>query len=122
MRDVANGKTAADEKTKPRGRAIVEGGKGTATRTVGLLGGIMTFAVSRQLRPDNPVRGVKRYADKKGETFLSAAELGQGRRRSGRGWKMRAPIPSAVAIIRLLAFTGARKSEIAALALVGSRP
>jgi hypothetical protein len=57
MRDVAAGKTAADEKTKKHGRAIVEGGRGTATRTVGLLGGIMTFAVSRQLRTDNPVRG-----------------------------------------------------------------
>ena len=114
MRDVANGKTAADEKTKKRGRAIVEGGKGTATRTVGLLGGIMTFAVSRQLRADNPARGVKRYADKKGETFLSAAELA----------KVGAALttleaeganPAAIAIIRLLAFTGARKSEIAAL-------
>ena len=77
MRDVANGKTAADVKTGKFGRAIVEGGKGTATRTVGLLGGIMSFAVSRRLRDDNPVRGVKRYPDKKGETFLSAAELGR---------------------------------------------
>ncbi len=75
MRDVANGKTAADVKTRLHGRAIVEGGKGTASRTVGLLGGIFSFAVSRHLRPDNPVRGVKRYPDKKGETFLSPAEL-----------------------------------------------
>lgn len=114
LRDVANGKTAADVKTKQYGRAIVEGGKGTATRTVGLLGGIMTFAVTRQLRPDNPVRGVKRYADKKGERFLSSSELG----------KVGAALteieeeganPAAVAIIRLLAFTGARKSEIARL-------
>jgi integrase len=114
MRDVANGKTAADEKTKAHGRAIVEGGKGTATRTVGLLGGIMSFAVARQLRQDNPVRGVKRYQDKKGETFLSASQLA----------KVGAALtaleadganPSAIAIIRLLAFTGARKSEIAVL-------
>lgn len=114
MRDVANGKTAADEKTKRYGRAIVEGGKGTATRTVGLLGGIMTFAVSRQFRADNPVRGVKRYADKKGETFLSSTELG---RVGGALAALEAEgvNPSAVAIIRLLAFTGARKSEIAAL-------
>lgn len=114
MRDVANGKTAADEKTKRHGRAIVEGGKGTATRTVGLLGGIMTFAVSRQLRTDNPVRGVKRYADKKGETFLSAAELAKvGAALTA--LETEGANPSAVAIIRLLAFTGARKSEIAAL-------
>ena len=114
MRDVAAGKTAVDEKTKKRGRAIVEGGKGTATRTVGLLGGIMSFAVSRQLRPDNPVRGVKRYADKKGETFLTADEL----RRIGEALAKAeddGANPSAVAIIRLLAFTGARKTEIAGL-------
>jgi len=50
LRDVAKGKTAADVKTRLRGRAIVSGGKGTATRTVGLLGGIFSFAVSRQMR------------------------------------------------------------------------
>lgn len=114
MRDVAGGKTAADVKTKLHGRAIVEGGKGTATRTVGLLGGIMTFAVSRQLRADNPVRGVKRYTDKKGETFLSSPELARIGAAlvalEGEGAN-----PSALAIIRLLAFTGARKSEIAGL-------
>jgi integrase len=114
MRDIAAGKTAVDEKTGKRGRAIVEGGKGTATRTVGLLGGIMSFAVARQLRADNPVRGVKRYADRKGETFLSAHEL----RQIGEALMVaeaRGANPSAVAIIRLLAFTGARKSEIAGL-------
>lgn len=114
MRDVANGKTAADEKTKARGRAIVAGGKGTATRTVGLLGGIMSFAVARQFRTDNPVRGVKRYADKKGETFLSASELAKvGAALTA--LETEGANPSAVAIIRLLAFTGARKSEIAGL-------
>lgn len=114
MRDVASGKTAADEKTKARGRAIVEGGKGTATRTVGLLGGIMTFAVSRQLRPDNPVRGVKRYADKKGQTFLSASQLAKVGAALLASEEAGAS-PSAIAIIRLLAFTGARKGEIAGL-------
>lgn len=36
----------------------------------------MSSAVSREFRGENPVRGVNRYADKKGQTFLSAAELG----------------------------------------------
>lgn len=114
MRDVANGKTATDERTKARGRAIVEGGKGTATRTVGLLGGIMTFAVSRQLRADNPVRGVKRYPDKKGETFLSPADLAKLGMALAE-METEGANPSAIAIIRLLAFTGARKNEIASL-------
>ncbi|MGI8568512.1 MAG: tyrosine-type recombinase/integrase [Methylocella sp.] len=114
MRDVANGKTAADVKTRLHGRAIVEGGKGTASRTVGLLGGIFSFAVSRHLRPDNPVRGVKRYPDKKGETFLSPAELARLGEALGAAEASGANY-AAVAVIRLLAFTGARKGEVASL-------
>ena len=114
MRDVANGKTATDVKTGVHGRAIVEGGKGTATRTIGLIGGIFSFAVSRHLRADNPVRGVKRYPDKKSETFLTPAELSRlGEALSAA--EASGANPAAVAIIRLLAFTGARKSEISAL-------
>lgn len=70
--------------------------------------------MSRQLRVDNHVRGIKRHADKKGETFLSADELkriGEALAKAEAGGAN----PSAVAIIRLLAFTGARKSEIAGL-------
>lgn len=114
MRDVAKGKTAIDEKTGKRGRAIVEGGKGTATRTVGLLGGIMSFAVSQGMRADNPVRGVKRYPDKKGETFLSASDLSRVGAALSELETERIN-PAALVIIRLLAFTGARKSEITAL-------
>jgi integrase len=114
LQDVASGKTAADIKTGKRGRAIVEGGKGTATRTVGLLGGILTFAVEREIRPDNPVRGVKRFSDKKYERFLSPPEMAQ------LGDALSAALqdgesPLAVAAIRLLVLTGARKSEILTL-------
>lgn len=56
LHDVAVGKTKIDSRTGPRGRAIVKGGKGTASRTVGLLGGIFSFAVNRELQLDNPVR------------------------------------------------------------------
>ncbi|MGJ3628494.1 hypothetical protein AB5I41_18990 [Sphingomonas sp. MMS24-JH45] len=48
LEDVAEGKTAADVKTGKHGRAIVTGGKGAATRTVRLLGGIFTYAVERE--------------------------------------------------------------------------
>lgn len=57
MRDITTGKTADDVKTGFRGRAIVEGGAGTASRTVGLLGGILSFAVSEGIIATNPVRG-----------------------------------------------------------------
>lgn len=115
MRDVADGKTATNVKTGMRGRAIVEGGKGTATRTVGLLGGILTFAFDRGIIEINPVRGVKRYKDKRVERFLSEVELarlGQALGELEIGGKV---TPFAAAAIRLLLFTGARRGEILSL-------
>jgi integrase len=77
MRDVASGRTAAVEKTGLRGKAIVEGGPGTAARTVGLLGGILSFAVAEGVIPANPARGVKRPADKKRQRRLTGDEYRQ---------------------------------------------
>jgi integrase len=114
LRDVAIGKTKADVRTGPRGRAIVEGGKGTATRTAGLLGAIFSFAVARELRSDNPVRGVRRYPDHKSERFLCPFELATLGAHL-REFEVAGANPMAIATIRLLALTGARKSEIAKL-------
>lgn len=114
LNDVANGKTSADIKTGLRGRAIVRGGKGAASRTVGLLGGIFSYAFDCGLIEVNPVRGVKRFPDKKGERFLSQNELvalGQALRDG----KEAGINPSAISIIKLLIFTGARKGEIETL-------
>jgi integrase len=115
LQDVAVGKTACDEKTGRRGRAIVEGGKGTASRTVGLLGGIFTFAVERGICPANPVRGVKRFKDHKGERFLSAREMAV----LGLGLAVMEETdtisPFMAGAIRLLLLTGCRKSEVLSL-------
>lgn len=114
MLDVANGKTAVDVKTGPRGRAIVKGGKGTATKSVTLLGAIFSFAVNRGLRADNPVHGVRTFKSRRCERFLSAAELARlgdalaAAEREGDS-------PSALTALRLLALTGCRKSEILTL-------
>jgi hypothetical protein len=62
---VSEGATAARIKTGKRGLARVSGGRGTATRAMGLLGAIFAFAVRRGLRADNPVRGVERHAYEK---------------------------------------------------------
>src|SRR5215469_15521595 len=113
-RDVIAGKTATDVKTGFRGRAIVEGGAGTAARTVGLLGGIFSYAVSEGLRPDNPVRGVKRPADRRRGRRLSPDDyraLGDALAEAeAEGENL-----AAVVAVRLLALTGARLGEIANL-------
>jgi hypothetical protein len=54
MRDVAAGKTADDIKTGAHGRAIVTGGRGTATRTIGLLGGHPIVCSLRGADPGEP--------------------------------------------------------------------
>lgn len=114
MNDVAAGKTAAKTKTeKKRGLANVRGGQGTATRTVGLLGSIFTYAVRRGLRPDNPVHGVIRFADNKRERRLSEAEykaLSAGLIKcSNSVW------PPALAAARMLLLTGWRRGEVIGL-------
>jgi integrase len=115
MQDVAAGKTSVDVKTRPHGRAIVKGGKGTASRTVGLLGGIFTFAVNRRLRADNPVRGVKRFADRKLDRFLSDTELARLGDVLATAERGGTETTFMVAAIRLLLFTGARLGEILGL-------
>lgn len=112
MSDVANGKTAVTAKTGKHGLARVTGGKGTASRTVGLLGGILSFAIDEGIRPDNPAIGIKRYPDTKGERFLSPSELS----RLGEALNaVEKTEPLAVPAIRLLIMTGCRKTEILAL-------
>ena len=59
------GKTRVSVKTKKfRGKAIVRGGVGTATRTVGLLGGILTYAVEAGTIKTNPAHGIRKPKDK----------------------------------------------------------
>ena len=74
VRDVADGKTAAVEKTGLRGKAIVTGGLGTAARAVGLLGSILTFAVAEGVIETSPARGIKRPPDRRRERRLTPEE------------------------------------------------
>jgi integrase len=75
LRDVAMGKARRNVKTRKHGRSIVRGGKGAASRTVRLLGGIFSYAVHRDYLKENPCRGVQLYKDNKGERFLTAEEF-----------------------------------------------
>ena len=109
--DVANGKSAQDQKTASRGRSIVRGGKGVATRTLGMLGAIMQFAVNRGLRPDNPVRGVPKFKDGRKERFLSSAEYLRLREMLD-VCEDEGANRCAINAIRALVLSGCRKQEI----------
>lgn len=115
MHAVAEGETAGRIKTGRHGLARVDGGKGTATRTVGLFGAIFAYAVRHRMRLDNPSHGIMRFADGRRERRLSDVEytaLGDALREAeaqGKIW------PAAIAMVRFLALTGWRSGEAQAL-------
>ena len=114
QQDVAAGKSRADIKTKSRGRAIVSGGKGTAARSLAVLGTLLSFAVSHGLRSDNPARGIKLFANGRRERFLSFDEIGRVGEALARV-EVEGGNQYAVAAIRLLLLTGCRRGEIIGL-------
>jgi len=111
---IAAGKTASVIKTKPRGRAVVTGGAGTAARAVGLLGGIFSWAQKRGLVPEglNPAHGVEITRGKARDRVLRVEELKKlGAVLTNREIKN----TPAGNLIRLIAMTGLRLGEASAL-------
>ncbi len=114
MSDVAAGKTATVVPTKLRGKAVVEGGIGTASRTIGLLGGILSFAMAEGIIATNPVHGVARPADNRRERRLSPSEY----RKLGQALaEAEEQMENSQAILGtwLLLLTGCRLGEVARL-------
>jgi hypothetical protein len=111
---IASGKTAGVFKGKPRGRAVVTGGTGTAARVVELLGGIYSWGEKRDLVPAGlrPARGVETAKGEAKDRTLSAKDLtALGRILNNRQNEM----PAAVAALRLIALTGLRREEVCGL-------
>jgi integrase len=110
---IAAGKTAGVFKTKPRGKAVVEGGAATAARTVELLGGIWAWAERRGfVSGQSPTRGVDKHKGDAKERFLSPEEL----TRLGTALRAHEVAQAAAAnALRLIALTGARREEICGL-------
>ena len=99
------------EGAKKQGRIIVKGGEGVAKQCVMLLSTLMTFAVDRGYRADNPAKGVKKPKGKTMQRFLSEAEIASlGDALAHEVQATDDPYPAAA--IKLLAFTGCRRGEI----------
>lgn len=115
LKDVMAGKTSVSVKTdKLRGRAIVRGGAGTATRTVGLLGGILTYAIDAGIIERNPAHGIKKPKDNVRKRRLSEEEyrvLGTMLCEAAGTEKYAVTVE----IIRQIAMTGCRRSEMIGL-------
>jgi Phage integrase family/Arm DNA-binding domain len=104
---------ALDPNVKPRGRAVVTGGTGTAARVVELLGGIYSWAEKRELvAGPNPAHGVETARGEAKDRVLSGDEL----RAFGKALdENEATSPMPVAALRLIALTGLRREEACAL-------
>ncbi len=112
--DIAAGKTAA-ERGRGRGGATT-GGRGVASRTVGMLGTILEFARRRGVIKENPARGVARLPEGRQTRFLSLGEigaLGAAMRRAEEAGEN----PVALAAVRFLLLSGCRRMEALALPL-----
>src|SRR5262249_51633708 len=108
---VRQGKTAVTVKTGLRGLARVTGGAATASRTVGLLGSLFSYAIRVGLRSGNPVARFEQPPGRRRDRALSPEEY----RKLGvalHDLAVEGANPSAVAAIRTLALTGARRNEI----------
>jgi integrase len=112
---VASGRTKADVKTKKRGRAIVEGGPGTAARSLAVLAAMLQFAVGRKLLAANPAKGVPLLKSRRRERFLSEIELARLADTLSAMEGEDKLSATAIAAIRLLLLTGCRRSEILTL-------
>jgi len=138
--DIAAGKTAGVFEGRPRAKAVVTGGSGTAARVVELLGGIFTWAEGRGHVKGvngapfmNPVRGVERVRGEPKTRILSEeAELkalghvldasqrnaeAKARGSAEKRGKSLAPLPPPkdVAVTRLVALSGWRRTEWSSL-------
>lgn len=115
MKDIMAGKMRLTVKTKKlRGKSILRGGAGTATRTIGLFGGILTYAVEAGIIETNPAHGVRRPKDNVRAWRLSEAEyrvLGDLLKTAAENESYR----MSVEIIRQIALTGCRRMEMVTL-------
>ncbi|MCY3996518.1 MAG: site-specific integrase [Rhodobacter sp.] len=112
MNDIISGKTKAVRKTSnKRGKSILRGGRGTASRCVGLTGSMLTYAISLGIIERNVAHGIRKPKDRVRDRRLTSSEYGRLGRILAETEQSADLAPTAI-ITRLLALTGCRRSEI----------
>jgi integrase len=108
---------ARGKKAKVNGKSFIQGGTTAAKRSVGLLGGMLTYAGRLGYRPEedpNPAHGIGMPADNRRQFRLETAgwrtlgEVIQAAEERGIAWQV-------IAIAKLLALTGCRLDEVSSL-------
>jgi integrase len=110
-RAVKDGKPAKHPRAKG---GNLKGGSGAANRCLALLSKAINLAIRWGWRTDNPVTHVSKYPENKIERFLSELEF-DAISNAMREEEAKGGNPYAIAALRLLIFTGARRGEILSL-------
>jgi integrase len=115
-RDIAGGRTAATIKTGFRGLARVQGGEGTAKKAILLLGAALNWGKDEGFKVENPVALVKLKADGVRNIVLDNQDDYRKMFQAIDDLEEKGVLRRAAAdAVRLIALTGARKSEITGL-------
>ena len=110
--DITNGATAGAAARRGMGGQRAKGGPYVATRVLQTLNSVLCHELDHERLAKNPMQGIRMPPSRKNERFLTPTEL---RELSDVLARWEDQQPTAVAILRLLVLTGARRGEIAAL-------
>ncbi len=115
IRDITDGVTAGDFKTKRQGVARVRGGAASAAKVKTSISAMFNWAIIHDLMEKNPATGIKVAKTRLVERFLSDAEADRLLTMLTEETAAGRLNPQHANVVRLLLFTGARKSEILGL-------
>jgi integrase len=113
--DISRGKTARNEKTGPRRRSIVKGGKRIASMAVAVLGACYQWGIDTGRVAHNPTRTVKAFKTTRRERYLSEKEVACFSEAIADIEREDPKMAVMADAVRLLMLTGCRKSEILTL-------
>lgn len=115
--DIRDGKTATDTKTeKKRGRSIITGGEGTARKVVRILRAVLNWGIEQGYLKENPAQGINIGTDGQRRAILDSQEQYKLVFTTIAAMETERRLPSHIAdALRVIAFTGARRGEIANL-------